>query len=166
MSRGFLLLGGHSVHEGSFLSLLPRLFLHSMAHFDYAHLSGNLIIILLVGPLIEEKVGSWKLTIIMLITALASGLIHYTLYPNAILGGASDIVFMLIILSSFTQVKDGYIPITFVIITFIFVGKEVAMLVSRSTEGISHSAHIAGAIVGSVCGFGLFSKKKKTKPIE
>ena len=46
-----------------------RLFTHSIGHRDWDHLVNNFLIILLIGPMIEEKYGSINLIIMFLITS-------------------------------------------------------------------------------------------------
>ena len=43
-----------------------RLFSHILGHQNWAHLMGNFSIILLIGPILEEKYGSKKLLLMIL----------------------------------------------------------------------------------------------------
>lgn len=65
--------------------------------------------------------------------------------------GASGIVFMFILLSSFANIKTGHLPLTFVIIVIVFLGKEV--FASFAHDSISQFAHIIGGLCGSTFGF-------------
>lgn len=123
---------------------------HSMGHASLEHLLGNLTFILLLGPIIEEKYGSAKLIYMMLITALVTGLINVFFFDTGLMG-ASGIVFMLILLVSFTNVSSGEIPITFILVAILFIGKEV--LQSVEVNQVAESAHIIGGICGSIFGF-------------
>lgn len=136
----------------SFLNPLSyvRMFTHVLGHISWDHLFGNLTLILLIGPLLEEKYGSKTMLIMILITALITGIISI-FFMNTGLLGASGIVFMLILLSSFSNIKSGHIPITFIIIVFLFLGKEFVS--SFAQDSISQFAHIMGGICGSVFGF-------------
>ena len=51
-----------------------RLFTHTIGHTNWSHLINNFLIILLIGPILEEKYGSINLLIMFLITALVTGL--------------------------------------------------------------------------------------------
>ena len=126
------------------------LFSHVLGHADWSHLIGNLTFILLVGPIVEEKYGSKSLLTMILITALITGVLNI-LFFNAGLLGASGIVFMLILLSSFTNVRSGEIPVTFILVAILFLGKEV--FESLQNDNISQFAHIIGGICGSVFGY-------------
>lgn len=127
-----------------------RLFSHALGHQDWNHLIGNFAFILLIGPILEEKYGSKKLLTMMIISAAVTGLLN-TLLFNTGLMGASGIVFMFIILGSFTNFKSGDIPLTFILIIFLFLTKEV--LEAFQKDNISQFAHITGGICGSVFGF-------------
>ena len=131
------------------LSLLT-LFTHVLGHVSLEHLIGNLTFILLVGPIIEEKYGG-KLTLLMILfTAFMTGMLNILFFHSGLLG-ASGVVFMLILLVSFTNSKHGEIPITFILIALLFIGKEIIQ--SLSSDQISQFAHIIGGICGSIFGF-------------
>jgi len=91
----------------------------------------------------------------IIITALVTGLLNISFFDTGLLG-ASGIVFMLILLVSFTNVKGGQIPLTFILVAILFVGKEV--MHSLSADQVSQFAHIIGGVCGSI--FGFLGKKK------
>ena len=108
---------------------------------------------------IEEKYGSNNLLIMILATALITALLNIFLF-NTGLWGASGIVFMFIILVSFTNVREGQIPLTFILVALLFVGKEVMQ--SLSMDNVSQFAHILGGVCGSFFGFtGLFKRRNE-----
>ncbi len=123
---------------------------HVFGHINAQHLTFNLSIILLVGPILEEKYGSRSLLIMVFITALATGLLHVLIFSQGLLG-ASGIAFMLILLSSFANAKAKTIPLTFLLILTLYLGNEFTR--SGSADNISHFAHILGGICGSLFGF-------------
>jgi membrane associated rhomboid family serine protease len=129
---------------------LASLVTHSLGHADLGHLLGNLTFILLLGPIIEEKYGSSRMIYMILITALVTGLINVFFFESGLMG-ASGIVFMMILLVSFTNVSSGEIPVTFILVAILFIGKE--FLQSVEVNQIAESAHIIGGICGSVFGF-------------
>ncbi len=128
----------------------PTLVTHVFGHISAQHLTLNLSIILLVGPILEEKYGAGPLLLMIAITALATGLFHVLFFSYGLLG-ASGIAFMLILLSSFANAKAGTIPLTFVLILILYLGNEFSR--SGSDDNISHFAHILGGICGSLFGF-------------
>jgi len=123
---------------------------HVIGHASLNHLLGNMTFILLLGPIIEEKYGSRFTLFMIVITALVTGLLNVSFFDTGLLG-ASGIVFMLILLVSFTNVKKGEIPLTFILVALLFVGKEV--LDSIGTDQVSQFAHIIGGACGSLFGF-------------
>lgn len=140
---------GTAVNWSSPLSIFT-LVSHVIGHASIEHLLGNLTFILLVGPIIEEKYGSGKTLVMILFTALITGVINISLFSTGLMG-ASGIVFMFILLVSFTNTTSGQIPLTFILVALLFLGKEV--LASLSADQVSQFAHIMGGICGSVFGF-------------
>ena len=135
-----------------------RLFGHVLGHAGYAHFSGNMVLLLVVGPPMEERYGSRALLAGILLTALVAGLLQCFLFPGYALLGASGIVFMLILLSSLSGMKSGTIPLTLILVAIIYLGQEVysGLFVQDNT---AHFMHLAGGICGT--GFGFLARKKK-----
>ena len=127
-----------------------RLFTHVIGHISFAHLIGNFSFILLLGPMLEEKYNSFSLLFMMLITALVTGLLNVLLFPTGLLG-ASGIVFMMILLASFTNIDHGEIPLTFLLVLAIYLFSEINKSFDRNS--VSGFAHLAGGICGSLFGF-------------
>lgn len=142
-----------SVYRSSPLNPLfyVRLIGHVFGHVNWEHLSGNIIMILLVGPMLEEKYGSRNLILVILATAVITGLIEITFFSNQLLG-ASGVAFALIILSSITSMDDGRIPITFIIVAVIYLGGQIVDGVFVK-DSVSNITHIAGGLVGGACGY-------------
>jgi len=138
----------------------PRLILHVLGHVSAQHLFTNLVVFLLVGPLLEEMYGPTFLFFLCLLTAIFTGLIMILCFSGALLG-ASGIVFALIILSSFANAKSGTIPLTFVLISLIFLGGEIIRALNEQDQ-IAQFAHIAGGILGGGAGF--FMAKRSESP--
>lgn len=127
-----------------------KLISYISGHADWGHLTGNFVMILLVGPLLEEKYGSFRLFEMIVITAVVTGIVNMLLFPNPIMGG-SGVAFMLILLASFSNIKADEVPLTFLIIAVLFLGNEIAA--SLKPDRISQFSHIAGGLVGAVYGF-------------
>lgn len=132
-----------------------RLIGHVFGHASWSHLVSNMLYILLLGPILEEKYHQ-KLIMVIIVTALTTGLVHYIVDPDTMLLGASGVVFAFILLSSITGKSDG-IPITLIIVAIMWLGNEILTGVSNA-DGISHLAHIVGGVSGAL--MGLFYKKK------
>lgn len=128
-----------------------RLFTHVLGHQDWKHFSNNFVYILLIGPIIEEKYGTLNLLGMILITAGIIGIINNLFTKNKILG-ASSIVFMLIVLSSFTNIQAGKIPITLILIFIFYIVNEIINGVFKK-DNVSQMGHLLGAVCGCVFGF-------------
>jgi membrane associated rhomboid family serine protease len=134
---------------------------HAAGHADWSHLISNFMVILLIGPILEEHYGSPRLLIMILITALVTGLLDVLFFTTGLLG-ASGVVFMMILLASFTNFTAGEIPLTFILILILYLGREV--LNSFTSNNISEFAHIVGGLIGGLFGFlGPGAGKKKAK---
>ncbi|MBO6149238.1 MAG: rhomboid family intramembrane serine protease [Lachnospiraceae bacterium] len=149
-----------SAYRSSLLNPLTyvRFVSHVFGHADWDHFLGNIMIILIVGPLLEEKYGSSNILFVMLFTAIATGLVNFIFFPHTQLLGASGIVFSLILLSSFTSITEGEIPLTFIIVTVVYIGQQIYEGVFIR-DNISNITHIIGGLVGA--GLGYIMNKEK-----
>lgn len=144
----YISLGGQ-FDFGSWVDYLTLL-THCVGHASVDHLLGNLTLLLLIGPVLEEKYGWRKLLFMILATAFITGVLNLLIFHEG-LWGASGIVFMLVMLISFVNVQAGKIPITFILILVLFVGRELYN--SFNADNVSQFAHIVGGIIGSLFGF-------------
>ena len=145
-----------SVYRSSFLQPLTyvRLVGHVFGHAGWEHFINNMMLILVVGPLLEEKYGSWNMFCVIFITALVTGLVNCLLFPYVRLLGASGVVFALILLSSFTSIRNGYIPLTFILVAVIYLGSQVYEGLFLQNN-VSNLSHILGGFVGAGLGYGM-----------
>ena len=134
-----------------------RVFMYIFGHAGFAHFAGNMTMLLLVGPIAEERYGSWNMCIMIFITAVAGGILNMLFFDTGIIG-ASGIVFLLIILSAFTNMKKGEIPITLILIAAIYLGQEIYSGITAN-DNISHFGHLCGGVSGLAFGT-IFYKKK------
>ena len=137
-----------------------RFFTHVLGHSGYSHYMSNMLLILLVGPGLEEKYGSGTMVWTIALTALITGLVHFVFFPNTVLLGASGVVFMMIVLNSFTEMRRGGIPLTMLLVVALYLGNEVVDGLSES-DNISQMTHIVGGLCGIVFGFSLARAKKR-----
>jgi len=140
-----------------------RLFTHVLVHADIGHYVGNFMMALAIGPMVEEKYGSDRLVFAIIITAFITGLFKVLLFPGVVLVGASGIVFMLILMASFTNIKQGRLPITVLLVAILYIGNEV-MLGLFTADNVSRISHIIGGICGAVFGVVVHSKKINASP--
>jgi membrane associated rhomboid family serine protease len=141
-----------------------RLFSHVLVHADLSHYAGNFMMILAIGPMVEEKYGSKRLCLITVITALTTGLFNVLFFPGQAVVGASGLVFMLILLASFTNIRQGRLPITVPLVAVLYIGNEV-ILGLFTESNISRISHILGGICGACFGIVFHSQRfKERKP--
>ncbi|MBQ4374560.1 MAG: rhomboid family intramembrane serine protease, partial [Erysipelotrichales bacterium] len=101
-----------------------RLFGHIFGHVNFAHFANNMMYILLLGPIVEEKYGSKNLVLLMAVTAVVTGLVQVLLFPRTALLGASGIVFLLIMMSAVVgEGKD--IPLTLILVVVVYFGNQI-----------------------------------------
>ena len=136
-----------------------RLFTHVLVHADLGHYAGNFMMILAIGPMVEEKYGSSRLCLITVITALVTGLVNVIFFPGRAVIGASGMVFMMILMASFTNIKQGRLPITVPLVAVLYIGNEV-MMGLFTVSNVSRISHIAGGICGACFGIIFHSQRR------
>ena len=134
---------------------LVRLVCHVFGHAGVNHLISNMLYILLLGPILEEKYHDRLITVI-LTTALVTGVIHNIIQPEVILLGASGVVFAFILLASITGKEEG-IPITLILVALLWLGQEFYSGITAA-DNISQMTHILGGISGAILGM-IFKRK-------
>lgn len=151
-----------SVYRSSLADPLTwvRFFGHVLGHSGYAHYIGNIVLILVLGPNLEDRFGSWNTLWAIVVTALISGLVQFIFFPGTALLGASGIVFMMILLSSFGGVRNGTIPTTLILVAIFYLGGELWDAIFAN-DNVSQLTHIIGGICGTILGFALSGKKRK-----
>lgn len=134
---------------------------HVFGHADLQHFMGNITLLLVVGPMLEEKYGSADLVCVMVITALVTGIVNFIFFPHVRLLGASGIVFAFILLSSFASFRKGSVPVTFLLVAIIYIGGQVYDGLTVR-DNISNLTHILGGGVGSLFGW-LMARNKVSR---
>lgn len=130
---------------------------HIFGHANLEHFLGNMLLLLVVGPPLEEKYGSSTLLIGIVITAVISGVLQYIFFPHTALLGASGIVFMLIMLSSLSGMKEGKIPVTLILVAILYLGRELYEMIFVQ-DSVANFMHIVGGACGTLFGFGIARK--------
>lgn len=160
LTKGWTTNAFFSVYRSSLLSPLTyvRLIGHIFGHANWEHFVGNIMMLLIVGPLLEEKYGSSNLVFVILATALVTGIVHCIFFPHVQLLGASGVVFAFILLSPFTSVKEGSIPVTLVLVAALYIGGQIYSGLVTS-DNISQLTHILGGCVGAGLGYVMHKNK-------
>ena len=134
-----------------------RAFTHIFGHADWTHLIGNMSYLLLLGPMLEEKYSSQTLAGVIAVPAVVTSVVNYIFFPGIALCGTSGVVFAFILLSSFTEFREGEIPVTFILVAVFFLGQQIYDGITVQ-DNISNMAHIVGGIIGGLLGYGLNKK--------
>jgi membrane associated rhomboid family serine protease len=134
---------------------------HILGHANWQHLIGNFMLILLLGPILEERHGSSQLLVMIVLTAFITGIANL-LFSGGFLLGASGVVFMMILLASMANVRGGEIPLTFIAVAVIYMGGEIVR--AFRSDQVSQMAHLVGGVTGAVFGFVIAGTKRKPAP--
>ena len=130
----------------------------------------NMIFILLLGPAMEERYGTIVIAIMMIVSALFSGVLN-ACFCKTSLSGCSAVIFMMIFLNSFVSLSKKKIPVSFVLVFILFVCREIfdlgETLGSGTFDGgIKIIINIAGGLCGSLFAFLTSPKAKAAKKSE
>lgn len=137
-----------------------RFFGHVLGHANAEHFLGNMLLLLVVGPPLEEKYGSETLLTGILLTAAVSGILQFAFFPGTALLGASGIVFMMIMLASLSGMRNGKIPLTLILVAVLYLGQEVYSMLFVQ-DSVANFMHIVGGACGTGFGFALARTRKK-----
>ena len=137
-----------------------RLVGHVLGHVNLGHFLGNMLLLLVVGPPLEEKYGSLTLLWGIVLTALVSGVLQCVFFPGSALLGASGIVFMLIMLSSLAGMKSGRIPVTLLLVSALSLGQEVYSIFFVQ-DNVANFMHLVGGACGTAFGFAAARRRKR-----
>lgn len=123
---------------------------YMFSHQGFSHLFMNMSFFVFFGNRLESKIGSEKLTSIFLISGILGGLAHITTFNSSIIGSSAAVWGILGV--SVLEFGNENIAKTIPIKTWAFIGffflLEVLLL--EVQDGVSHIAHVMGAISGIV----------------
>ena len=95
-----------------------RLITYVFGAVNWNQLFISLILVLLLGPSLEINYGGKLLFVMMLISSFVSGVIS-ACFSAVTLSGASSVIFMMIILSSYSAIEKKKMPLSLIFV-FIF----------------------------------------------
>lgn len=134
------------------------LFGHVFVHAGIVHWANNMALILLLAPALEKQLGSLRFLITL--TALTffigiseAGILMFTRHTVV---GASGLVFALILGSTFSQSRQGEIPLASLLVAVLWGIKEIGGLFTA--DAIANSAHLIGALWGFIWGLWFLPK--------
>lgn len=135
-----------------------NLILHIFGHSNFNHWFGNITLLAILGQSIEDKYGSIKTLILVILDALIVGLAYCFLQPVSCYG-LSSIVYMFVVLNTFPTKKDDNISILTILIMIIFICPEIIGLI-KNNDNIGHLAHLIAGLNGLI--FGIILKSIKS----
>ncbi len=145
---------------GGILPLLTSMFMH----FDIHHIGGNLLMLLVVGDMLEERLGAVRVILIYLVTGLAGNGISILWYgwmgDTVVSAGASGAIYGLLGALFCLMIRSrgsvpGFSRERMLLMVFLMLYSGVV------SAGINLAAHIGGFLAGILMGF-LFVKAWKT----
>lgn len=135
-----------------------RLFLYIFGAADGSVLITNLILIMLLGPAMEERYGSVIIGIMIFVSALFSGVLNASFCTESLVG-AVPVVSMMIFLNAFMSFSKKTFPLSFAAVIILFVFLEIFSGVGALRVIIC----IAGGLCGSLFAFLTSPKVKAAK---
>ncbi|PDO89256.1 rhomboid family intramembrane serine protease GlpG [Kosakonia pseudosacchari] len=125
-----------------------RYFTHAVMHFSLVHIIFNLFWWWYLGGVVEKRLGTGKLVVITLISALLSGFVQHQL-TGPWFGGLSGVVYALIGYVWLRGIRDPKSQIALPNGLFIFtVVLMVAEWFGLTGFAIANGAHTAGMVIG------------------
>ena len=85
---------------------------------------------------------------------------QFIFFPTTVLLGASGVVFMMIVLSSFTEMGKEGIPITLILVVIFYLGGELIDSLTTA-DNVSRLTHIVGGLCGLVFGFSIKRRRHR-----
>ncbi|CAJ1391962.1 unnamed protein product [Effrenium voratum] len=134
--------------------LALRVLAHPLGHGGWDHLQHNLMLFSLVGPPCERHYGSEAVLKVLLCCSVAIAACHWLLGPaNSQVFGLSGCDFALVMLNGFAGCGRNMVPATALLTASLWVAAEVVPFLRGRHDGVSHLSHLAGALIGSYCGY-------------
>lgn len=130
--------------------LLSYMFLHSSS----LHIIFNMLGLITFGPELEKRFGTIKFLKIYLLMGFVAGLFHMFLIPNPVLGASGAIwgIMMVYALFNPNTILHLYflIPVKVKYLIGAFFSIELYLALVGSNDGVSHIAHVGGALTGII----------------
>lgn len=128
--------------------LITYMFLHS----SLTHIIFNMIGLVVFGPNLENKFGTSKFVKMYLIMGIVSGIFNMLFLTNPVLGASGAVWGIMMMFALFNPNDLLYlyfiIPVKAKYIIGVFFIIELYLSLMGSNDGISHVAHVGGALTG------------------
>ena len=145
-----------------------RLFTRVFASESFSALLVNILFILILSPLMEERFGSVIVTLMMTFSALISGVINLV-FSSLPAEGAGPLVFLLIALSALSSLTKKDIPLSWILVFVLYIVLRISRNMGLVKDygfiqaNMRTIADLAGGITGSIFAL-LVSPKSKNSP--
>jgi len=130
-----------------------RYFTHALMHFSVLHILFNLLWWWYLGGTVEKRLGSGKLVVITVISALLSGFVQYH-FSGPWFGGLSGVVYALM---GYAWLRGERDPQSGVFLPRGLIGFALIWLIAGWFDlfgmSIANGAHVAGLLVGLAMAF-------------
>lgn len=148
--------GALYMNAGEYVGGWYRLLTSMFMHFDIYHLGSNLLMLMAVGDVLEQRLGTLRVLVVYFAGGLAGNVATVFwcrfLKKSVVSAGASGAVFALVgILCFMALERRGQIPeirrerVLFMIFIMLYSG--------MANAEINMAAHIGGILCGLLCGF-------------
>ena len=134
-----------------------RLLLYIFGTFEINTLLSNLIMIVILGPAMEERYGSVIIGLMIFVSALFSGVLNACFSAESLVG-ALPVICMMVFLNAFMAFSKKTVPLTFIFVIILI----AFMQIFSGNNAIQTVICIAGGLCGSLFAF-LTSPKMKAE---
>ena len=130
-----------------------RLVGHSLGHSGINHLLNNMLLVVLVGPMLEDRYPRGFLIGFILFTSVFIALANLIFFPNIRLLGASGVACGFLMLMATGLIgRRGEIPLSFMLVPGYFVFRQLyGAIFLRDT--VSQFSHLLGYLCGFLFGY-------------
>lgn len=144
--------------------ILTSIFLHS----GLTHLFLNMLALFFFGPLLERRIGSGRFLALYFGSGILAGLAQILVFPGSAVLGASGAVFGL--LGALTVIMPDlvvillFVPLKIIYVAALFAALDLFPVLTGTSDGVAHIAHLAGLAIGLAAGF-WFREKSKIRSV-
>lgn len=126
----------------------PLMVLAAMfSHGDISHLAGNMLYVLLFGPMVEKRLGSMKFVLLYLLSGLLAAFGYGYMNPETPILGASGAIAGIMAVFPFVQRNWVSMVVAGLAVWFAFFSDFEAAW-SGITWGVANLAHVIGGVSG------------------
>jgi len=139
--------------SGAYWQFITYIFLHG----SFMHIFLNMFVLIMFGPIVERKLGTYPYLALFFLSGLGSAFLHIAITQDSftILLGASGAIFGILTAYGFLYPKNWIImfpgiPIPAVLAVFLFAGIELFYGVSGLEAGVANFGHLGGILTGII----------------